>query len=316
MKLQTKIEHPQSKAPIDYNSKLVLMGSCFSDSIATKLSSHLFEVCSNPFGIAYNPVSISKLICDAIEQRKFTEEEFFSDKGIWKHFDLHSSWTDDQLHQLSSSVNSQMDLVHKKLKEATHLFVTLGTAYIYELKSNSTIVANCHKQNADLFQKRLLSVAEIKQSLEELYSKIKDFNPDIKLIVTLSPVRHLKDGMIENNRSKAHLRIALFEFLDQNSKCEYFPSYELLMDELRDYRFYDRDLLHPNSLAIDLIWEQFTELCVDQSVIEDMKLAQMIFKANDHKAFHPESKQHQAFLKKNEERKVAFYNKYPHLKVK
>lgn len=316
MKLQTEITPQGAKRTIDYHSRVLLVGSCFSDSIANKIEEHLFNVFSNPFGISYNPVSINKQLERAIDQREFKKEEFFLSEEIWKHYDLHSSWSSDDLDQLINSANNQLELLHQKLKNTTHLFITLGTAYVYELKSTNSIVANCHKQDAGLFIKRLLSVREIQTSIEQLYKKLTTFNPELLLIFTLSPVRHLKDGMIENNRSKAHLRTALFEFLDQHSNCEYFPSYELLLDELRDYRFYDRDLVHPNALAIDLIWERFVETNMNDTCIADMKLAYGIYKASAHRAFHPSSHQHQLFLKKQEERTTEFYNKYPHLNVK
>jgi len=316
MKLSTKIEGYNSNTSIDYHSKLMLVGSCFSDSIADKLSSHLFEVSSNPFGISYNPVSISNLISAIANQKYFEEDEFIQDKDLWFHYDLHSSFSEIDRSKLANAVNAKIQQAHQQLKEASHLFVTLGTAFAYELIASQQIVANCHKQNANLFEKKLLSTTEIYGSIEQLFQTVKALNPQLQLIFTISPVRHQKDGLIENNRSKAHLRTALFEFLDSHQDCEYFPSYEILLDELRDYRFYDRDLLHPNSLAIDLIWERFVNLYMNDSCKADMKTALSIFKAESHKAFQPESQEHHEFLKKNDQRKTEFYNKYPHLNVR
>jgi hypothetical protein len=316
MNLSTKIEGLKTNNSIDYYSKLILVGSCFSDSTADKLSSHLFEVSSNPFGISYNPLSITKNISRIIDQNTFREDEFIQDKELWFHYDLHSSWSSTNLSNLTSELNAQIDKSHRELKQATHLFVTLGTAFVYELKSTKSIVSNCHKQKASLFEKRLLSISEIKQSIRELYLKLQEFNPDLKVIFTISPVRHQKDGLIENNRSKAHLRAALFDFLEEQSHCEYFPSYEILLDELRDYRYYDRDLLHPNALAIDIIWERFVALYMENNCIEDMKTAVSIVKAENHKSFHPERQEHRLFLNKNIQRKTEFYNKYPHLNVR
>lgn len=316
MELSTKIEGYNTNTSIDYHSKLMLVGSCFSDSIADKLSSHLFDVNSNPFGISYNPISISKSILAIANQKNFEETDFIQDKDLWFHYDLHSSFSGIDRSELVNVVNTKIKQAHQQLKEASHLFVTLGTAFVYELKATNSIVANCHKQNANLFEKNLLSTTEIYDSIEQLHQTVKALNPQLQLIFTISPVRHKKDGLIENNRSKAHLRTALFEFLDKHPDCEYFPSYEILLDELRDYRFYDRDLLHPNSLAIDLIWERYVELYMKDSCKADMKTALTIFKADSHKAFQPESQEHREFLKKNDQRKTEFYNKYPHLNVR
>ncbi len=316
MELSTKIEGLHTKISIDYHSKLMLVGSCFSDSIAAQLSSCLFEVSSNPFGISYNPVSISKSIYAIANQKSFEEDAFIKDKDLWFHYDLHSSFSGIDRFELVNAVNAKIQQAHQQLKEASHLVVTLGTAFVYELRATNSIVANCHKQNASLFDKRLLSITEIFESVDQLYQTAKKLNPQLQILFTLSPVRHKKDGLIENNRSKAHLRTALFEFLDSHQDCEYFPSYEILLDELRDYRFYDRDLLHPNSLAIDLIWERFVNLYVNDSCKADMKTALSIFKAASHKAFQPERQEHREFLKKNDQRKTEFYNKYPHLNVR
>lgn len=315
MKLKTEIKPQKSKNTIDYYSRLLLVGSCFSDTIANKLKSHRFDVISNPFGISYNPSSIFYQLTRAIDQQLFVKEEFFLDDDLWHHYELHSSWSSTDLIQLTNSANDQLAHLHQQLKQSTHLIITLGTAFVYELKSSHTLVSNCHKQEAALFEKRLVSPDEILKSMEQFFQKVTEFNPTLQLIFTLSPVRHIKDGIIENNRSKAHLRCALFEFLEQHDTCEYFPSYELLLDELRDYRFYDRDLVHPNELAIELIWEHFVKTYMNESCLADMKLAQTIHKSSTHQPFQPQSHQHQLFLKKLNERITTFYTKYPHLKV-
>jgi hypothetical protein len=312
MKFRTPIDISEIRTPtslINYQSKIGLMGSCFVENIGKKLAYYKYNNSVNPFGILFNPVSIERVLQDSIEKKIYTENDLIYHHEIWHSLQHHSDFSNIDKEKTLVAINENVEKTHLFLKEATHLIITLGTAWVYQHIESNSLVANCHKIPQNKFRKRLLSIDQITDSLEHIYQIIRKFNPNISLLITLSPVRHLKDGMINNSRSKAHLLSAIHQFVEKE-KFSYFPSYELVMDDLRDYRFFEKDMLHTNEIAIDYIWNLFKETYIDPKVYGVMKEVESIQNGMKHRPFMPDSIQHQDFVKKLHEKKARLYSNY------
>lgn len=298
MNLQTQI--PLKKEvynPINYNSKILLLGSCFSENIGNKLEHYKFQTTQNPFGILFHPKAIENLITNAINEKKYSEKDLFFHNERWHSFDAHSSLSSSNKEELLNNLNQQIKFTNKQLHESTHLIITLGTSWIYRFIESDTIVANCHKVPQKKFLKELLSVNEIIGSLENCIALIKSINKKITITFTVSPVRHLKDGFIQNQQSKSHLLAAIHQVTESRNRIHYFPSYEIVMDELRDYRFYAEDMIHPNQIAINYIWERYSTTWISEEEAAIMKEISSIQNGLNHRPFNPSSQQHQQFLK-------------------
>ena len=298
LNFRTNIQLKKECNQIDYSSNLVLIGSCFSENISKKLDYYKFKTFSNPFGILFNPIAIETLISNAIHKKEYSEKDIFLLNERWHCFDAHSDLSDATKSNLLTNLNTSITTTHKKIAKASHLIITLGTAWVYKHLKTNTIVGNCHKIPQKQFSKEMLSVEEIVASLKNICALIKSVNPKINIIFTVSPVRHLKDGFVENMRSKAHLLTAIHQFICSQNKAEvhYFPSYEIMLDDLRDYRFYNNDMLHPNETAINYIWGQFKHAWINDNTTLPMKEINVIQKGLAHKPFNPNSEQHQQFL--------------------
>ncbi|QVY64882.1 GSCFA domain-containing protein [Polaribacter sp. Q13] len=303
MNLQTKI--PLKKASnnlVCFESKLILLGSCFSENIGNKLNYFKFQSNQNPFGILFHPKAIENLITNAINEKEYTETDLIFQNERWHSFDAHSSLSTTNKDEILNNLNAVISSTKKELEEATHIIITLGTAWVYRFIETDKIVANCHKIPQKKFLKELLSVDEITESLEAIIVLLKAINKDIHVLFTVSPVRHLKDGFVENTQSKAHLITAIHNILNEDN-VSYFPSYEIMMDELRDYRFYAEDMVHPNKTAINYIWEKFVATWFSEEATLIMKEVEIIQKGISHRPFNPNSIQHQQFLKNLEVKK-------------
>jgi len=296
MQLRTEIPLPKERNLIDYDSKLVLLGSCFSDNIGEKLNYFKFNNLVNPFGILFHPIAIENFILNSINEKQFIDKDVFCHNEIWHSFETHSVLSSSSKNELLASINSAVKHSKKQLQEATHIVITLGTSWVYRYIETNTIVANCHKIPQKKFSKELLTINEITESLEGSIALIKSLKKDVSIIFTLSPIRHLKNGFIENKLSKAHLLSAIHEIQDPKDGIHYFPSYEIMMDELRDYRFYAEDMIHPNAIAIQYIWERFRDTWISDNTIKIMGDVNSIQKDLTHKPFNPDSKQHAEFL--------------------
>lgn len=281
---------------IDYSSELFLFGSCFSEKIGKKFDYYKFKTSSNPYGILFNPSAIEKAISECLKSKVYTEEDLVFYNGLWHSFNHHSDFSGLHKEEVISKINTTIQKAQKQLKSASHIIITLGTAWVYKLIEENKIVANCHKIPQKKFSKEILSVHEITKTLENIKSLIKKVNPQALLIFTVSPVRHLKDGMIENTQSKSHLLTAIHHITSPESF--YFPSYEIMMDDLRDYRFYKQDMIHPNQLATDYIWTLFKSTWISQDSEFLITEIDAIQKALQHKPFNPNSEQHQLFVSK------------------
>ena len=312
MKLQTQIPlKKETRNLINYHSKILLLGSCFSENIGDKLDYFKFQSTQNPFGILFHPKAIENLISNAINEKEYLDNDLIFKNERWHSFDAHSSLSSSDNNKLLNNLNSAVTATNKQLKEATHIIITLGTSWVYRFIESDIIVANCHKIPQKKFLKELLSVAKITAILEAKIALLKSVNKDVNVLFTVSPVRHLKDGFIENTQSKSHLIAAIHNVIDARKNTHYFPSYEIMMDELRDYRFYAEDMIHPNKTAINYIWEKFTATWFSEDSKSTMKEIDVIQKGISHLPFNKESKQHQQFLKNLSIKKENIKKKLP-----
>lgn len=313
MNFQTQIPIQKSEFPIDYNSKLLSLGSCFAENMAEKFEYFKFENVVNPFGIIFNPVSLEKLLVRSIRKKYFTEEDIFYHNDLWHCFDVHSELSNPSKEAFLTKLNELIDSTNRHIGTLTHCLITLGTSWVYRNIETHEIVANCHKVPQKQFTKELLSIEQIEDSLQIIIAEIHAENPNCKFIFTVSPVRHIKDGFVENNVSKAHLISALNSLNFDLPTSSYFPSYEIMMDELRDYRFYAEDMLHPNQTAIDYIWIKFFENYVHEKEFGTMQQICDIQKALHHKPFNPNSEIHQKFLVNLNSKIARIKEQLPHI---
>ena len=310
MKLHTHVPLEPVAPAIDYTSKLVLIGSCFTEEMGGKLDYFQFNTLQNPLGILFQPRAILKLLQRALDSKPYTEKDLFYLNERWHCFDAHSALSGTDQATVLAGLNSALDETAVALGAASHVFITLGTAYAYRENESGELVANCHKLPQQAFTKELLGIEEVSSSLEEITALIRGRNPQAEIVFTISPVRHIRDGLIANQRSKAHLLAAVHALIAEGG-VRYFPAYEIVMDELRDYRFYGEDLVHPNELAIDYIWEKFKQVWVAESVYGTMAEVASIRKGLEHKPFNPESQAHSEFQSQLRDRIGRIKERYP-----
>lgn len=314
MKLQTSVPLDEAKNPLDYNSKVVLIGSCFSQNIGAKLDYFKFQNLQNPFGVLFHPLAIENVLKRAISGKAYQADEVFEQGGIWSCFEAHSQLNGHSQEQILKNLNEGLEKTASCVKAASHVFITLGTAWAYQLNATAKYVANCHKVPQKEFAKKLLSIDEIVNSLQNSVNLLQSVGCEKQIVFTISPVRHLKDGFIENQRSKANLVNAVHAVLlsqTPSDKLSYFPSYEIMMDELRDYRFYEKDMVHPNELAIDYIWDKFKSSWISENVYDVMHKVETIQKGIAHRPFNSNSQAHKSF-EKDLQSKIEYLQKnYP-----
>lgn len=311
MKFTTEIPIIPLENKISYDSKIVSVGSCFAVNMAEKMKQFQFQNSVNPFGILFHSQALENLFQFALENKIFDSNDVFLYNEIWSSFDAHSNLNELEEEEILFQLNAKIRAFRNHLSDATHLIVTLGTAWVYKNKQTTRLVANCHKIPQKEFEKKILSVNEIKNNLIRISEIALTINPKLQLIFTVSPVRHIKDGFVENQRSKSHLIAALHDFLSETERHYYFPSFEIVMDELRDYRYYGADLLHPNEQAVSYIWEKFVENCVTLDSVSVMKLVDEVQKGLAHRPFNPYAEQHNLFLEKLAQKLDVLIEKYP-----
>jgi hypothetical protein len=293
MKFRTEIDLKSSDLRINHSQNLCLFGSCFTDNIGGMLKTHGFKSVNNPFGVLYNPASIEKQLLALLNQDAPTESELFQHQGLYSHFDFHRKFSHPDKEKALSSMQNAFYSV--KLEQLDLLFITWGTSRIYRLKSNDSVVANCHKLPANHFLRSQLSVDDILKSYNKLIEKLLSVNPKLQIVLTVSPVRHLKDGFIENQRSKARLILAAEALEQSHSAVHYFPAYEIMTDDLRDYRYYAEDMLHPNTIATDYIWDKFSDFFFSQTTRDLNRELLKLHKARHHTLFFPETDEAKQF---------------------
>lgn len=310
MQFRTLVPITPNNHQIDYNSTIVSLGSCFAVNMSEKLDYFKFQNNCNPFGILFHPLAIQKLINFAVSGKRFAESDIFYHNERWHCFDAHSDLSNSNKETLLESLNEILIFTSKQLREASHIIITYGTSWVYRNIENDAIVANCHKVPQKQFKKELLSVNEIQESIANTLKLIHSVNPNCNVIFTVSPVRHIKDGFVENQWSKANLISAIHDTLN----TQYFPSYEIMMDELRDYRFYAEDMLHPNQVAIDYIWKRFKETTISETAFSTMDAVETVQKSLQHRAFNPNSESHQKFEAKLKLKITKLLGEYPFMK--
>ena len=314
MKLRTEVQIPISPFSISHQHKIISFGSCFSENIGEKLHTHKFDIFNNPFGILFNPISVCSAISECLENKTYQEDELNQHNELYFSFNHHSKYAGNNKAEVVSRMNSAIRTGQDYLASSKVLIMTFGTAWVHRIKETNEIAANCYKLPASHFKKELLSVQEIVAEVSSTLSKLKKANASIQIIATISPVRHWKDGVVENQQSKATLHLAIKELREQHENLVYFPSYEIMLDELRDYRFYADDMLHPSSLAIDYIWQKFGDAFFSPETKELNKRISHIEKEKNHKSFNPQSNDFIAFKKKLEEKEKELYLEFPYLK--
>jgi hypothetical protein len=314
MQFRTVIPIETSKSSIDYNATIVSFGSCFAASMGSKLDYYKFRNAVNPFGIIFNPVSIEHLILRIVSRRYFTESDLFFHQELWHCFEVHSEFSSPNAVELLDRLNSLLDSTYTTITQATHILLTYGTSWVYREINTHQLVANCHKVPQKQFDKEILSVLTLETSIQNTIELLHNINPNCTILITVSPVRHSKDGFVENQRSKAHLITAIHSLLEKgNNQVHYFPSYEIVMDELRDYRFYAEDLLHPNSVAIDYIWHRFKETQIETDCYSTMETVEGIQRGLAHRPFNPSTASHQKFVESLNQKIISLQEQFPHI---
>ena len=290
-----------------------MIGSCFSENISSKLRHRKFNCCSNPFGILFDTLSIEQCLVDIVSQRKYDSQDLFLHNELYHSWSHHSDFSDTNSTVVLNKMNQTVASTHEELRSAKFMVITLGSAFSYYHVESQRFVANCHKVPQKDFEKRLISAERILESLQNSYNLISKINPEIQVILTISPVRHLRDGLIENNKSKARLIEATHHFIQNCNNAFYFPSYEIVIDLLRDYRFFDTDFAHPNYLATNIVFDFFKSSCIDTMCWEDMSVFYQLHLAMKHKPRNPETKAHRDFLNKQFHLACSLQEKFPGL---
>lgn len=312
--------------PINYRDKLLLIGSCFTEHIGNTLSDAKFSLLQNPNGILFDPVSVCNSLISYINNKQYSKSDLFQLNEVWNSWQHHSRFSHIDAPEGLHIINESQQRANHFLKEADWVVITLGSSFSYRLTNEGAqykesskefplqgSVANCHRAPAAWFSKHLLSIQEIVEALDLCMHQLFQFNPRLQILFTISPVRHIRDGVIENNRSKARLIEAVHHMVNKFDKLHYFPAYEIVIDILRDYRFYDIDFVHPNYMATDFVLQKFSAACLDNESKQLMEEIKKINIARRHKAFQPSTAAHKQFLRSSAEKTKELQKKYPFL---
>jgi hypothetical protein len=282
---------------LDHQQGISCFGSCFAAHMAKRLQDAKFDCLLNPFGILFNPVSIAQSIDKILEDYTFNDADLVKNENRWFSLWHHSSFSNQQSNKLRSELQMAAQEAKQKIKQTSLFIFTFGSAYYYQHKATNIVAANCHKLPKEQFEKKRFSEEEITNHFCDTLNKLSSINPNAQFVFTVSPIRHAKDGLIENTRSKATLHLSIFAILKQFSQAVYFPSFEIMMDDLRDYRFYGPDMLHPTDTAIDYIWKHFTDNIFSKDTHNLTQKIKAIQMAVAHSPFHANSQGHQKFIR-------------------
>ncbi|MBK8710373.1 MAG: GSCFA domain-containing protein [Niastella sp.] len=306
---------------LNYRQPILLLGSCFTENMGEKLMQHKFNVLQNPNGILFNPISVKEAVENYIGNKQIGENDIFFLQEGWHSWQHHSRFSSPDPQKAIEQINCSTQQAHHFLKSGAAVIITLGSAWVYELTEKAIgalpgkVAANNHKAPADWFHRRLLNVGELQEILLQVIKKLQAFNPSLKIIFTISPVRHLREGFVENNRSKALLIHAVHEVVEQFNHLYYFPAYELVIDDLRDYRFYAEDMVHPNYAATQYVWQKFIDCCIDESSQLFIQKINEINAAKNHRAFNPESEAHKKFLVLTHQKLLSLKAQFPEINL-
>jgi len=310
-RFRTPVQIPPAGDRIGYRTPVLMLGSCFTLNIGRRMQEYKFPVCLNPFGVLYNPLSILSGLQLLLNPRTFTPGDLIHHQGLWHSFFHHSSFSSPEREQCLKTINREMKQAASFLKKARFLFISWGTARVYRYKKTGQIVSNCHKLPHREFDHFLLTPEEIAAAWNGMLATLNSRFPEMAVVFTVSPIRHWKDGAHGNQVSKSALHWALHLIMQKNPGIYYFPSYEIMMDELRDYRFYEEDMLHLSHTSISFIWERFAETYIDKEAIEIMSQVEKIITACRHRPIHPESKEYRAFVQNTLKQLRTLQKKYP-----
>jgi hypothetical protein len=319
MKFHFEFDIKKPAQPIRHQQQLLLIGSCFTENIGEKLRKHKFRVLENPNGILFNPVSVAEAMDAYASNKTITEKDIFQHNETWHSWKHHSRYSGITAAACVEGINRSTSTAHQYLKKTDQLMITLGSAWAYTLTADAangvygSVAANNHKAPAAWFSKRLLGTDEVYSVLNNMLQQLHQFNPHLQVIFTISPVRHLREGVIENNRSKAVLIQTVHQLVAENAHCYYFPAYELVIDDLRDYRFYAEDLVHPNYQATQYVWEKFVDACMPEDTRALMKEIAEINLAYQHRPFNPCTELHKKFLASYLVKTKSLQEKHPFL---
>lgn len=313
MDLYTRISIPKAPFAFSYTEQTVLLGSCFAENIGKKLEENKFKTDLNPFGTLYNPSSIAEAIRMLLYPERFTGDDLFRHEGVYHSFSHHSRFSSPSETECLENINGRLFSSAEIIRKARRMIITLGTAWVYRLRSTGKIVSNCHKLPEKMFDRQMLSVDEITTEWKSLLLSLWEQNPELKILFTVSPIRHWKDGAHGNQLSKATLLLAVEQLQkDFPEQTAYFPAYEIMMDELRDYRFYADDMLHPSLQAVEYIWERFTETMLSRETQAILKEWKDIQKAINHKPFQPKSEAYKHFISQTLLKMERLNEKFPY----
>jgi len=310
---QTKIDIPVSEIRISYEDNIMTLGSCFSENMGNKLKDVYFETDINPFGVLYNPVSIKDSLELLLQNKVFTADDVFENNSLWQSFAHSSRFTGLSEVECLNNINSRLVSSVDFLQKTNVLLITFGTARVFREKKSGRVVSNCHKLPSVNFEQRILTINEIVTVYNDLIARLQSLYPSLNIIFSVSPIRHWKDGAHENNISKSILLMAIDELQKQHEHVHYFPAYEILLDELRDYRFYASDMLHPSEVAVDYIWSRFTETYFTGQTLQLKKRLEQLVADRVHRPFQPESVEFKKFLEHTEKRKAEILHDFPFL---
>lgn len=311
----------KSTTSIGYRDKTLLLGSCFSENMGMKFQAHHLNVLENPHGILFNPVSVLDALSDYMLGKVYTEKELFFHQDLWHSWSHHSRFSGVTPDAALLKINTAIQNANSFLKSANFLVITLGSAWLYHLEKGAPlqmdafdrVVANNHKGPAVWFRKSLMEPTLLFETLQTMLQALSVFNPNLKVIFTISPVRHLREGLIENNRSKAVLIQAVHHLVSKFEQVEYFPAYEYVMDDLRDYRFYAEDLVHPNYAATNYVWEKWVQTYMTSETQAIMKQVFELTLAKQHKPFNEVSEVHQQFIASCIQKVERLASLYPYI---
>ena len=313
MQLTLTLDIPPLPKPLIYTDNILLIGSCFTEHIADRLQQHKFRVLPNPHGILFNPLSVASSLDGYMEDKQYAENDLFYLNELWNSWDHHTRFSHINKEDALAGINRSQAEAAAFIKKADWVIVTLGSAFQYYLNDTGKPVANNHRAPAQWFNKRLLTIEEITSALNNTLRQLFESNPFVSVLFTISPVRHIRDGVVDNNRSKARLIEAVHALCARFEKAHYFPAYELVIDVLRDYRFYDIDLVHPNFPATTFVWEHFVKSCISPSIHDVMQQVQEIVTARSHRARFPETDAHKKFKESYVAKTRALMSKYTFL---
>ena len=315
MNFRTQVELPERMAEIRHSDRIMLFGSCFADNIGNLLVENKFRCDVNPYGVLYNPLSVSKALEEILSGKIYEVKDLFQSGGLWHSWMHHGSFSSSSSDESLNLINTRLAKANENLVNANWLIVTFGSSYVYIHQETREVVGNCHKQHEKMFIRSRLGVGTIVEEWQEVLIKIRTLNPALKVLFTVSPIRHEKDGMHGNQLSKATLLLAIDELCRACPECYYFPSYEILLDELRDYRFYADDMLHPSQMAVKYIWECFSKCYFSSETQTVMKEWMEVRRGLEHRPYHPESEAYRIFLSQIVLKIARMKEKFPYLEA-